>query len=198
MTSPLKLYGSYTSPFVRKLRLLLWGNKNLEFIAINYLEENDGKLLKDINPLNQIPLLIDGEQKVYDSRIIFNYLAAKMKLVPMSIEDENRLSAIDTAMSSGVSLFSIRKGGIDIVKTDHYYIIRQKERLPSIFHYLAPWVKTLDPKKDWNYLSMSLYSLVYWLELRDIYHCQSHPEIGAFMERFKECPGVQETNPPTV
>lgn len=198
MTSPLKLYGSYTSPFVRKLRLLLWGNKNLEFIAINYLEENDGKLLREINPLNQIPLLIDGEQKIYDSRIIFNYLANKLKLAPLSIEDENRLSAIDTAMSSGVSLFSIRKGGIDIVNTDHYYILRQKERLPSIFHYLAPWVKTLEPQKDWNYLTMSLYSLVYWLELRDIYHCQSHLEIEAFMARFKQCPGVQETNPPTA
>lgn len=196
MTSPLKLYGSHTSPFVRKLRLLLWENKDLEFIAINYLEENDGKLLKDINPLNQIPLLIDGEQKVYDSRIIFNYLTNKMKLPALNIEDENRLSAIDTAMSSGVSLFSIRKGGIDIVQTDHYYIIRQKERLPSIFQYLAPWVKTLDPKKDWNYLSMSLYSLVYWLELRDIYHCHSHPEIIAFMERFEQCPGVLETKPP--
>ena len=100
MTSPLKLYGSHTSPFVRKLRLLLWENKDLEFIAINYLEENDGKLLKDINPLNQIPLLIDGEQKVYDSRIIFNYLTNKMKLPALNIEDENRLSAIDTAMSS--------------------------------------------------------------------------------------------------
>ncbi len=194
----MKLYGSYTSPFVRKLRLLLWENKTLEFIVINYLEENDGKLLKEINPLNQIPLLVDGSQKVYDSRIIFNYLAAKNKWPQLSIEDENRLSAIDTAMASGVSLFSIRKGGIDIVNTDHYYIIRQKERMPSIFHYLAPWIKTLDPKKDWNYLTMSLYSLVYWLELRDIYHCQQHPEIISFMERFKQCPGVLETNPPSA
>ena len=189
------LIGSLTSPYVRKMRLLLHGQK-FEFKAINYLEKNDGDYLKSINPINQIPIFIDNDKTIYDSRVIYNYLAEKNQWKKLTIEEENILSAIDAAMDSGVNLFSLRRGGLDIVNGGNTYVERQKERIPLILNHLTPWVKTLTPEKDWNFLTMSLFSFLYWGQFRDIITLQPHPEMINFLERFKNCPGIAETDIP--
>jgi len=188
------LIGSFTSPYVRKMRLLLHG-KNVEFKAINYLEKADSDYLKSVNPINQIPIFIDGDQKIYDSRVIFNYLAKKEGWKALTIEEENILSAIDAAMDSAINLFSLRRGGLDLNGTNPY-VDRQKERVPLILNHLTPWAKSLTPEKDWNFLTMSLFSFLYWGVFRDIIDLNPHPEMQAFVERFKNCPGVKETDIP--
>ena len=192
----LTLIGSYTSPYVSKLRLFLHGETNVTFRAVNYLEEEGNKYLKEINPFNQIPMLLDGDRPVYDSRIIFNYLAKKKGLAPLSTEEENILSAIDTILSTGVNLFSLRKGGVNIEDRSNYFLVRQKERIPSLLKMLTPWANLQKPEKDWNFLTMSMFSMLYWLEFRDVYKVSSHPEMVDFLERFKNCPGVAETDIP--
>jgi len=192
----LTLIGSFTSPYARKLRLLLWSDKSLIFKPVNYLEEEGNQYLRSINPLNQIPMLFDGETPIYDSRVIYNYISKKWKLKELTIEEENILSIIDTAMSTGVNLFSLRKGGIDINQKDHYFLVRQVDRIPRLIEHLIPCVKKLDPKSDWNYLTMSFLSLIYWLEMREIYSSKHIPEVVDFMKRFSECPGVLETEIP--
>ncbi len=192
----LTLIGSYTSPYVRKVRLLLWDDKTVIFKPINYFEEEGNKYLKSINPFNQLPMMLDGDQPIYDSRVMFNYIAKKKGLPELTLEEENILSAIDTTLASAVNLFSLRKGGIDIEAGNHYFIERQKERLPSLLGILSPWAKKQDPKKDWNFLTMSLFSLIYWLEFREMYDIKKHPELVDFLERFKNCPGVAETDIP--
>ncbi|MBY0412789.1 MAG: glutathione S-transferase family protein [Bdellovibrionales bacterium] len=190
------LIGSYTSPFVRKIRLLLFQDKTLKFEPVNYFEDEGREYLKKINPFNQLPMLLDGDQPIYESRVMFNYISKKYNLRPLTIDEENILSAIDTTLSSAVNLFSLRKGGIDIDAGDHYFIERQKERLPSLLGLLAPWAAKQDPKTDWNYLTMSLYSLLFWLGMREMYDINLFPEHKSFLERFKNCPGVAETDIP--
>lgn len=104
----LTLIGSYTSPYVRKLRLLLHGDNNVVFKSVNYLEEEGNKYLKSINPFNQLPMLLDGDQPVYDSRIIYNYLAKKKNLSPLTISEENTLSP-SMVFAAGVNLFHFVK-----------------------------------------------------------------------------------------
>lgn len=192
----LTLIGSYTSPYVRKLRLLLHGDTNVVFQPVNYLDEEGNKFLKSINPFNQIPLLLDGDQPVYDSRIIFNYIAKKKNLKPLTIAEENILSGIDAILATGVNLFSLRKGGINIEDPSNYFLVRQKERIPSLLEMLKPWVVAQKPESDWNYLTMSMYTMLYWIEFRDIYKTSDIPEMADFLDRFKNCPGVAETDIP--
>lgn len=192
----LTLIGSYTSPYVRKLRLLLHGDTNVVFQPVNYLDEEGNKFLKSINPFNQIPLLLDGDQPVYDSRIIFNYIAKKKNLKPLTIAEENILSGIDAILATGVNLFSLRKGGINIEDPSNYFLVRQKERIPSLLEMLKTWVVTQKPESDWNYLTMSMYTMLYWIEFRDIYKTSDIPEMADFLDRFKNCPGVAETDIP--
>jgi glutathione S-transferase len=192
----LTLIGSHTSPFVRKIRLLLFNDKTLVFKPVNYFEEEGNAYLKSVSPFNQLPILFDGDQPIYESRVMFNYLTKKNNWKELSIQEENILSAIDTTLSSAVNLFSLRKGGVDIDAGSNYFIERQKERLPSLLNMLTPWAVSQDPTKDWNFLTMSLYSLLYWMDFREIYDVSKHPELKNFFVKFENCPGVKETTIP--
>ena len=191
----LTLIGSFTSPYARKMRLLLWEDKTIKFVPLNYLEELGNKLLKEASPINQLPVLIDGEQPIYETRVMYNYLAKKYDYRPFTLEEENILSAIDACLNSGINLFSLRKGGIDIDDTSNYFLVRQKERIPSLLTFLKPWVEK-QKASDCNFLTMSMLCLIYWLDKREVYSMKQHPEMLSFLERFKNCPGVIETEIP--
>ena len=190
------LIGSLTSPYVRKLRLLLNNLAPYELKCINYLEANDSEYLKKINPINKIPILIDNEKTIYDSRVIYNYLAKKHDLKPLSYEEENILSAIDAALDTSINLFSLRRGGMDL-NGGNSYIERQKERVTLILNYLTPWAQKLDPKQpsDWNYLSMSLYSYLFWGTFREILDLSQHTSLKEFLLKFSDAPGVADSAP---
>lgn len=192
----LTLIGSYTSPFVRKIRLLLHGDPTVTFQPVNYFEEEGNKYLKSINPFNQLPMLLDGDQPIYESRVMFNYIAKKKNLKPLTVEEENILSAIDAIIATGVNLFSLKKGGVNTDDSSNYFLVRQKERIPSLLKMITPWVAAQKPENNWNYLTMSMYSMLYWMTFREIYDYSHEPELVAFLERFKNCPGVAETDIP--
>ena len=71
---PLLLIGSLSSPYVRKVRIVL-AEKKLDY---RFQEENPWSAtssLPDINPLGKVPaLVIDGKDVLYDSRVIVEYL----------------------------------------------------------------------------------------------------------------------------
>jgi glutathione S-transferase len=190
------LIGSLTSPYVRKIRLVIHG-LDFQLKVVNYLEETGNDYLKSVNPVNKLPVLMDGEKVILDSRIIYYYLAQKNHWAPLTLDEENILTAIDGAMDTSISLFSLKRGGLDL-ESGNSYVQRQIERVPHILNFLSPWVKTLDEKnpKHWNFLSMSLYSYLYWVEFRGMYNLQDHPVLKEFLEKFKDAPGVVETTIP--
>lgn len=70
----MKLIGTTTSPYVRKVRIVL-SEKKLDF---QFIEENvwaaDTKITQ-YNPLGKVPcLLMDGGEAIHDSRVIVEYL----------------------------------------------------------------------------------------------------------------------------
>lgn len=192
----LTLIGSYTSPFVRKIRLLLHDDPTVTFRPVNYFEEEGNKYLKSINPFNQLPMLLDGDQPIYESRVMFNYISKKKNLKPLTVEEENILSAIDAIIATGVNLFSLKKGGVNIDDSSNYFLVRQKERIPSLIKMITPWAAAQKPENNWNYLTMSMYSLLCWMTFREVYDYSNEPELMGFLERFKNCPGVAETDIP--
>ena len=59
---------------------MLMDNIPYEFKELNIYEAEGGLELNRVNPINQIPVLLDGEKKIWDSRVIFNYLNLPNKL----------------------------------------------------------------------------------------------------------------------
>jgi glutathione S-transferase len=70
----MKLIGSHTSPFVRKVRIVLAEKKiDYEFVIDSPWTE-DSKV-PDINPLGKIPVLVlDDQTPLFDSRVIVEYI----------------------------------------------------------------------------------------------------------------------------
>ena len=83
---PMKLVGSLTSPYVRKVRVVM-AEKKLDFQLV--LEDPWGAdvVLKS-NPLGKVPCLVmEGGEAVFDSRVIVEYLDTLSpvgKLIPAS------------------------------------------------------------------------------------------------------------------
>ena len=70
----MKLIGSYTSPYVRKVRIVL-AEKKIEYdFAVDSPWLADTKV-PNLNPLGKIPVLVlDDETPLFDSRVIVEYI----------------------------------------------------------------------------------------------------------------------------
>jgi glutathione S-transferase len=82
----MKLIGSYTSPYVRKVRIVL-AEKKLDYqFALEDVWGNEAILAA--NPLGKVPCLVmEGGEAVFDSRVIVEYvdmLSPVGKLIPAS------------------------------------------------------------------------------------------------------------------
>jgi glutathione S-transferase len=82
----MKLIGSLTSPYVRKVRVVM-AEKKLDFqLVLEDVWGNDN--IKKSNPLGKVPCLVmEGGEAVFDSRVIVEYLDTLSpvgKLIPPS------------------------------------------------------------------------------------------------------------------
>lgn len=187
------LIGSLPSPFVRRIRLVMEHIPH-EFKALNIYEPKDAEELKKYTPINQIPVLLDGDTKVWDSRIIFNYLSEKHKINKLSWQEENLLTSIDGALNAGVAILLMKRSGID---TNHSYMIvdRHKERIHSILNFLKNYAET-EGLVNWNFITMSLYSFLDWGLFREIIDLTERPEYLNFLATHCERKIVKETEIP--
>lgn len=83
----MKLIGSTTSPYVRKVRIVM-AEKKLDYqFVIEDVWAADSRMA-EFNPLGQVPCLVmEGGEAVFDSRVIVEYLDALSpvgKLIPPS------------------------------------------------------------------------------------------------------------------
>ncbi len=100
----MKLIGSFTSPFVRKVRVVM-ADKKLDF---SFEQENvwvPETTIQDVNPLGKIPCLVmeDGST-LYDSRVIAEYLdtiSPVCKLLPPNGRDRTEVKVWE-ALADGV------------------------------------------------------------------------------------------------
>lgn len=190
------LIGSVRSPFVRICRLFMLRNQiPFQFEVLNFLDDpKSAALLAQKTPINKVPLLVDGEKTIFDSRVIINHLIKKHQLDDLSLDDENRVTSIYSCMDAGVALFLLRKDGANI-EQDSFFLTRNRQRIPDNLEYLSGWVESLDTNNPghWYYPQMSLYSFLYWAEKRDIIKTSDYPVMQNFLERYSQLPGVLET-----
>lgn len=99
----MKLIGSLTSPYVRKVRVVM-AEKKLDFQLV--LEDPWGtEVVLDANPLGKVPCLVmEGGEAVFDSRVIVEYLDTLSpvgKLIPPSGRERTEVRTWE-ALADGV------------------------------------------------------------------------------------------------
>ncbi|EQC42977.1 glutathione S-transferase, N-terminal domain protein [Bacteriovorax sp. BSW11_IV] len=188
----MKLYGSIPSPFVRRNRIFL-EDIDYEFVAMNIYEKDQREQLSALGPIKQIPILVDGQTTVYDSRIIFRYLNDKYKKENLTIHDENIITMIDACNDAQVFLLMLVRSDIDISQ-DKLFINNQKNRIVDT---LAELDKLASGNEfdQWNFKAICLYSLLDWMEFRELQDLTGYKNLKQFLVNNKDREFVVKTDP---
>ncbi len=187
----MRLLGSSTSPYVRRTRLLL-ADTDHEFIDLD-IYGRDREELRRNNPALKIPVLQDGEQEIFDSRVIFRYLAPKLGHPTLNWDQENVLTLIDAANDSYVILLLSKRSGIDTDQDLLFYNL-QRERVERTMKELALRVEQ-NAFAEWDYPAICLFCLVDWVDFRQLSDFRGVEALLDFRDRNQNRPGVPETNP---
>ncbi|MBO9491085.1 glutathione S-transferase [Endozoicomonas sp. G2_1] len=188
----MKLFGSTTSPYVRRLRILL-RDHDYEFVNLDIFADDDRKTLLANNPTMRVPALQDGEQSVYDSRIIYRYLSEKLNLSQISWQQENLFTLIDAANDSLVSILLSKRSGLP-VEQDILFFNLQRQRVDSVLTTLNDEVAH-SQFNQWDYLAICLFCLLDWVEFRELADWRQHPHLVEFYQWAQQQAGVVETDP---
>lgn len=191
----MQLIGSTTSPYVRRLRLYFTqlNITDFDFINLDIFSNDDRQFLTDNNPAKKVPALVDEEQCIYDSRVIFRYISQKYKQPPLTWPQENVLTLIDAANDSLVSLLLLKRSGVD-TRQDSFFCNLQYERVEEIFSVLAKAVSEGE-FDEWHYPSICLYCLLDWTEFRQLYDYSALSDLVGFQQKSTSITGVQATDP---
>lgn len=187
----MQLYGSTTSPYVRRLRIWL-ANESYEFVKVDIMSKEGHQVLKQNTPVLKVPFLIDGEQKIYDSKVIYRYLNQKLDREAISWDDENKLTMIDGANDSFVEIFLLARSGVG--GDDIMFIQRQQKRITLIMEQLDKLAQ--DGGFDqWQFPAMCLYCLLDWITFRELYDISPFPSLVEFHKKHQQNPEVVATFP---
>ncbi len=191
----MKLVGSTPSPYVRRIRLWL-AEADYEFVDLNIYSEEGREVLRTYTPAMKIPMLVDGDQSVFDSRVIYRYLNDKMLKETLTLEQENAISLVDSLQESFIIQLMSLRSGIDI-ESNILILKLQEERIDQTLPVLEQMVK--DGLFDnWQYPAICLFALLDWVTFRELYDFSAYSALESFRLEQLQRPIVQKTDPRQV
>lgn len=187
-----KLYGSTTSPYVRRIRILL-ANIEHDFINMQIFSGEDRAQLTAKNPILKVPMLEDGEDIIFDSRVIFRYLSEKYSLPALTWREENLMSVIDAINDSLVQLFLLKRSDIES-SDDKLFFKLQNERIAESFTFLND-AASQGEFEHWEYPAICLFCLLDWAVFRQLADISAHRALLEFLSDHKERIEATSTDP---
>ena len=141
----------------------------------------------------KVPMLLDGEQPVYDSRVIFRYLSEKLGRPRLSWAQENQLSLVDAAIDSLIVRLMASRSGMD--PADDCLIFNlQRDRLDRTLPLLNQMVAAGE-FAQWEYPAICLFTLLDWAAFRNLLELDTYPALKAFHAQQQNRDIVQSTDP---
>ncbi|MGP2991619.1 glutathione S-transferase [Serratia marcescens] len=138
----MKLIGSYTSPFVRKISVMLL-EKGIAFEFVNDPPYEPDSRVKALNPLGKVPVLIADDGEVfYDSPVVAEYLelltvepaflpaerAAALRVRQVAALRVRQVAALaDGVTEAAATLFRESRRAPE--KQDENWMLRQRDKL---------------------------------------------------------------------
>jgi glutathione S-transferase len=200
----MKLIGTVTSPFVRKIRILLL-EKAIPFELIIDPPQQAGAKVADYNPLGKIPILIGDDESIwYDSDLIIEYLETLHTDLPLMPQDRRAalpvrktLVLADGITDAGVLIFQENRRSDD--KQDPAWISLQQTKIERGLAGLeqAAINKTFLHNETFSAADIAVGCLLQWLEFRlpKIQWRLRYPALVALNARLSERPSFLGTIP---
>lgn len=197
----MKIYGSYPSPYVRRIRLLLADDK-AEFINLNiYDMAQDRALLGKMGPIKKIPVLEVMNEKgeadyIWDSKLIYHYIQNQKGKYQFDLDEERLLCLVDALNDTFVNMFLLKRSGVDVNQETLYFNI-QRERTTESFLALEQ-LAAKGRFNEWSYSSICLFCLIDWILFRELQELKAYPALMAFHQLHSKRADVQKTDPRLV
>jgi glutathione S-transferase len=184
----MKLYGSFTSPFVRHCRIaLLEANANFEFI------ETDQTSSAIKSPTKRVPFLEDGEIFLSDSSAIVKYIREKSGVPFLTTAAElNQFCIVNTALDSTTNLFFLERDGVDIGAYE--YTKRQAARIESSLAELNG--TQLPMNAPYSDVDLRLACYLAWGLFRKRISLAAYENLQNFLSNMNKYPPFADTTPP--
>lgn len=201
----MKLYGSLTSPYVRKVRIVC-REKNLKFDMVVEGPADAAGNVARLNPLRAIPVLERDDGEVYfDSPVICELLDSlndKPRLYPAS--GEPRWQALRWhALAQGMKEATVTRlveGRKPAERQDAAQIAKHEGRIAAAIAYAAERVtpgKFLLGGTDIGIADIALGAALEYIDLRYPHDWRGkHPKLAQWLAPISARPSFAETQPP--
>ena len=204
----MKLIGSLTSPYVRKVRVVL-AEKKLEFQFVEEDVWSKDSTISTANPLSKVPCLImEGGEAMFDSRVITEYLDTMSpvgKLIPTSGRERAEVKTWE-ALADGLldAAIAARLEATWTGRTDAQrcsaWIDRQMDKIHAS---LAAMERGLADKPFCSGVHLSLSDVAVgcalgYLDFRfpALDWRNAHPQLARLFEKLAQRPSFIDTCPP--
>jgi glutathione S-transferase len=192
-----KLYGTTTSPFVRRVRVIA-AECGEPVELVDTAPAAGQALLRELSPIRKVPVAeLGGGRILYDSRAILDHLDTthgwRARLAPGRDpwQDGNVVNAIDAALDAVIQLFYLRRDGVAIDGTP--YATRQLERADAIFAWLGDKLSTT----QLGLAEVSLCCALDWMEFRHSYATERAAAVAPVRAAWRDRPSMVATRPHT-
>lgn len=200
----MKLIGSYTSPFVRKISILLL-EKGITFEFVNELPYNAENGVAQYNPLGKVPALVtDNGELWFDSPIIAEYIEqldiapAMLPGKPLASLKVRQIEALaDGIMDAGLVI--VRELARPVAQQSESELLRQREKinrsLDALERYLVEG--TIKPETV-DLGTIAIACAVGYLNYRHVSPgwCVNRPHLVKLVETLFQRESFARTEPP--
>jgi len=184
----MKLYGSYTSPFVRHCRIALLETG----FACEFIETDQARSAVQ-SPTKRVPFLEDGDVFLTDSIAILKYLREKAGQTYLaSVNELNQFCMVNTALDATANLFFLERDGVDLQAYE--YTRRQAARIESSIAELNNL--NLPASAPYNDVHLRLACYLAWGLFRKRINVDAHENLQKFLAGIHRYEPFAETTPP--
>lgn len=200
----MKLVGSYTSPFVRKISVLLL-EKGIAFDFINEQPYSADTGVAQYTPLGKVPALVtDDGECWYDSPIIAQYielLGVAPQMVPSDPQQALKIRQLE-ALADGImdaGLASVREQARPAAQQSEEEVLRQREKISRSLDALEGYLNDGTLKADeLNLATIAIACAIGYLNFRRIAPgwCVDRPQLVKLAETLFLRESFARTEPP--
>ena len=203
------LFGTVTSPFVRRVRVVCI-EKGLAHTLVDAATADGQAQLRAVSPIAKVPVarLADG-RVVFDSRVILDELChpdlgghaplrEPARDLRGRVDEENAVTLVDEALLCLVRLFYLKRDGADLSVA---YLQKEQARAATILMHLndnlAGNYLTMRNAEDGGFgrPELALFTALGWISFRKTFDLTTTTKLLAFCDHWAARPSLQQTAP---
>jgi glutathione S-transferase len=195
----MKLYGTITSPFVRRVRVVA-AELGCAVERVDTASEEGQAALRAVTPIRKVPVAVIDGRTLFDSGVIIDWLTLTRGfggLAPTSDRwrEANLINAIDAAVDSAIQVFYLKRDGVAVEGSA--FAQRQEERIDAIFAWLGAEVQGDGESfsAGLGLAEVSLIAALDWMEFRKTYPVERAGALLKLRAAWAQRPSIASTRP---